>query len=116
MTDQSELFARHPFGRHDPMKTTEHVEFRAPIARNDDPSTSQESARETRRTIQEGHCRTILERVRAHPGRISEEYGDDIPGYWKRVSDLKNAGQIRYGEPKKSERTHRNCNTIWPVE
>ena len=92
------------------------LRFPKPIARNSDPETSHESARETKRTTQKRHCARLLELIRSEPGCINHELavlsGLELYETTKRVSDLIGTGRAHYG-PARRGPTGRMCQTVF---
>ncbi len=85
------------------------------LARTSDPTTSHQSAHALVATGKLGRlAKEMLELVIDHPGLTSGEYGrlTTMDGHWKRLSDLKNAGLVYQGEPRKYR--NRNQCTWWP--
>ncbi len=86
------------------------------VARTTDPVTSHQSAHALVATGQLGkQAAEMLVLVREYPGLTSGEYGEltSMDGHWKRLSDLKNAGLVYQGEPRKYR--NRNQCTWWPL-
>ena len=97
----------------------ERLRLRSPIARNTDPETSHESAKETTRTTRGYHCRILLTAIKTRPGCINAQLAKSVGlsqyETTKRVSDLINAGKAHYGMKNRSEETGRLCATVWPT-
>jgi hypothetical protein len=97
--------------------TTDPNLTKIPIARASDPSTSHEAAESITKS---GQRQTLMAQlvalVTAYPGETGGFYGlvTGIDGYWKRLSDAKNAGLIVQGAPRRWN--GRNQVTWRPVE
>jgi len=86
-----------------------------PVARNTDLLTSHIAAGQI--TNRKGIMGDVLREVLAKPGQTPGELGESTGhGYIKvqrRISDLLNIRQVRYGPPRKWE--SRLQRTVWPV-
>jgi hypothetical protein len=96
--------------------TEQHVETLPPVARTDDAQTSHAAASAvTNSGVRVSIMSRIREVLQAQPGLTSGEIADrlpdlDYPQVWRRVSDLKNRGEIQaLGERE----WHGNRQQVW---
>ena len=92
-----------------------------PVSRRENPETSQEAeAVITQTGKRQTHATKVLGIVTAHPGLTTGAIGE-ISGLGqmetrKRLSDLKNRGLARQGQPRIWHGSGRQNVTWWPVE
>ena len=89
-----------------------------PIARATDPVTSHESAEKVAAgTDRAKQCAAVLSIIEAHPGCTAAYVASrvDFEGSWKRVSDLKTAGRIRYWLTEHNPATRRQVSRLWAL-
>ena len=92
-----------------------------PVSRRENPETSQEAeAVITQTGKRQTHAAKVLGIVTAHPGLTTGAIGE-ISGLGqmetrKRLSDLKNRGLARQGQPRIWHGSGRQNVTWWPVE
>lgn len=87
------------------------------LRRNDDPVTSHIAAREVVSSGRgESLRRVAIDYISAHEGCVAGEVeeGTGVTGIWKRISDLKRDGYIKYGTPRPFR--GRPQHTLWLVE
>jgi len=82
------------------------------IARDTNPQTSKDAARRiTESGVRQSIKERVLEYVQDHPGKTRDEIaagtGLERAQVWRRLSDLKNDGEIVYGAPRDGQ------STIW---
>ena len=85
--------------------------------RNTDPATSHIAARAMVVSGRANSLRRIaFDYIKDHEGCVAGEVGRDtgINGIWKRISDLKRDGYIRYGSPRMFNGESQS--TLWLVE
>lgn len=90
-------------------------------ARRDDPGTSHDAGRMIEKTgAARRHRDEVLAKVRLLPGRTSAELEDFLgwPRYraGKRLPELRRAGLIRNGTPRKCTVTNITSQTWYPVD
>jgi hypothetical protein len=92
----------------------------APLARSTDPHTSHDAAEAVTSGKAQAHRALALREVRALPGQTSGELaavaGLERHEAARRLSDLKNAGLVLQGAPRRCSALGTTCVTWWPVQ
>jgi len=101
--------------------TSEQHQLWPPVSRRENPETSHEAeAVITQTGKRQTHAAKVLEIIIDHPGLVTGVIGE-MSGLGqmetrKRLSDLKNRGLARQGQPRIWEGSGRKQVTWWPVE
>ena len=90
------------------------------LARNSDPSTSHDAAERVENSGKAScHRNRILRGVKDHPGLTGAELGREInlsqAQVGRRINELRDAGLIRYGEPRMCREVHGQSVTLWAI-
>lgn len=98
--------------------------YNAPLSSPSDPSTSREAGQRTEKSGARGrHCEIVWQAVIAHPGMTGYELWEllsssareelkEVQAVYKRLNDLREAGRVWQGPPKKCSVKKRSM-VVW---